>query len=319
MKVAVLGAGALGSVIAGHLTRAGEDVTLIARGERAEYLKKQGITITGLGDFNTPCNVTTNPKEVSEADYLIVAVKTYQMESALMDVGHLEVSSVLSVQNGVLKNEQLAKVFGEDKTLGATAHFSGEVMPEGPVRFTFNESFHIGELPEGTSKRVQNLVTALDGAGIHAEAEPQIQTVEWSKFVGWVGLMALSVLIRLETYKLLSNDDSVIIGARIIRETASLAEKLGVSVVDIPPIPGKTIATVSEQQAVETLRGVGAVIESRAPNHRMSSLQDLERGRRLEVEETLGYVVTKAAEEDVPVPTVETCYHLISGMNQFLH
>ena len=174
-------------------------------------------------------------------------------------------------------------------------------------------------MPEGTSERVQKLVAALNGAGIHAEAEPRIQTVEWSKFVGWVGLTALSVLLRLETYKLLSNDDSVLIGARIIRETASLAEKLGVSVVDIPPIPGKTIATVSEQQAVETLRGVGAIIESRAPDHRMSSLQDLERGRPLEVEETPGYVVTKAWEEDVPVRTVETCYHLISGMNQFLH
>ena len=173
-------------------------------------------------------------------------------------------------------------------------------------------------MPQGTSERVQNLVTTLVSAGIHAEVAPQIQTVEWSKFVAWVGNMALSVLIRLETYKILSDYNAAIIGTRIMRETASLAERFGVAPEDLPPFPVKTIATVSAQQAVETLREAGAWMESHAPTPRMSSLQDLEHGRRLEVEETLGYVVTKAGEENVPVPTVETSYHLISAMNRFL-
>jgi 2-dehydropantoate 2-reductase len=60
------------------------------------------------------------------------------------------------------------------------------------------------------------------------------------------------------------------------------------------------------------------VMKSRAPTHRVSTLQDLERGRGLEVEETLGYVVTKAGKQGVPVPTVETCYRLISGINRFV-
>src|SRR5712691_10569725 len=76
MKVVVLGAGALGSVLAGHLARAGEDVMLVARGERAQYSKKHGLTITGLVDFTVPCPVVTDVKSISHADVLIATVKT---------------------------------------------------------------------------------------------------------------------------------------------------------------------------------------------------------------------------------------------------
>jgi len=108
MKIVILGAGALGSVIGGHLARAGEDVVFIARGERAKFIREHGIIVTGLAHFTVPVNVAARPNEVEKADVLLVAVKTYNMEEALKGVSHLEVGSVLSVQNGVLKNEQLA-------------------------------------------------------------------------------------------------------------------------------------------------------------------------------------------------------------------
>ena len=144
MKIVILGAGALGSIIGGHLARAGEEVTLIARGQRAAYVQQHGITLTGLADFTIPVAVTTQPQAVRQADVLVVAVKTYDTESALASVTHLKVGSVLSIQNGVLKNEQLAHTFGWDKTLGAAVVLSGEVTPAGPVRFTLNEYFALG-------------------------------------------------------------------------------------------------------------------------------------------------------------------------------
>ena len=77
MKIVILGAGALGSIIGGHLARAGEEVTLIARGLRAVYVQQHGITLTGLADFTVSVAVTTEPQAVREADVLVVAVKTY--------------------------------------------------------------------------------------------------------------------------------------------------------------------------------------------------------------------------------------------------
>lgn len=318
MKVVVIGAGALGSVIAGHLARAGEDVTLIARGDRAAYLMEQGITITGLADLNVGCRVITDPSDIERADVLIVAVKTYDTATALEGVRHLEVPMVFSVQNGVQKDQQLAETFGYQNTLGAAAFTSAEVTPEGPVRFTLNQGSYVGELPEGASQRVQRLTEAPAAAGIQAEASANIQSIEWSKFAAWIGGMASSVLTRLETYKFLSDSDSTVVCARLIRETGALAAKHEISLEDPPPILVKTICRVSEEGAVENIGAWGAMMEAQAPTQRMSTLQDLERGRRLEVEETLGYVVTRAREECIAVPTVETCYRLINGINRSL-
>jgi 2-dehydropantoate 2-reductase len=116
----VLGAGALGSVISAYLTRAGEEVTLLARGSRATFLEKHGVAVTGVEDFTAPVAVTTRPHDLRAADVLIVTVKTYDTEPALASVSHVDVGSVFSLQNGVLKNEQLAHYFGWEKTLGAS-------------------------------------------------------------------------------------------------------------------------------------------------------------------------------------------------------
>jgi 2-dehydropantoate 2-reductase len=84
MKIVILGAGALGSLIRAHLARAGEEITLIARGERGRLIWEHGIIATGLANFTVPVNVGDNPNEVQEADVLLAAVKTYDMEEALM-------------------------------------------------------------------------------------------------------------------------------------------------------------------------------------------------------------------------------------------
>ena len=148
MKIVILGAGALGTVLGAHLARAGEDVTLIARGQRAAYLQEHGATLTGLVDFTVPFTVVTDPQQVHEADVLIVTVKTYDMVSALASVKHLTWRVSYRLQNGVLKNEQFAQTFGWDKVLGAMAHLVRKCCPQGTVRFRTNQGCYLGELPD---------------------------------------------------------------------------------------------------------------------------------------------------------------------------
>jgi len=144
MHIVILGAGALGTVLGAHLARAGEEVTLIARGIRAAYLQEQGATLTGLVDFTVPVHVVTDPSQVHDADVLIVTVKTYDMEAALQSIKHLRAASVLSLQNGVLKYQQLAQTFGWAKVLGAMTTLGAEVLPTGTVRVTANQGFYLG-------------------------------------------------------------------------------------------------------------------------------------------------------------------------------
>src|SRR5207237_10642344 len=119
MKIVILGAGALGTVLGAHLARVGEDVTLIARGQRAAYLQEHGATITGLVDFTVPVPVVTDPSQLHDADALIVTVKTYDMDAALGSAKYLDAGSVLSIQNGVVKHGQLAGSSGWTKAAGA--------------------------------------------------------------------------------------------------------------------------------------------------------------------------------------------------------
>lgn len=318
MKIVVLGAGALGSIIGAHLERAGEDVIFIARGQRATLLQQHGVVVTGLVDFSVPVAVTTDPQEVQEADVLLVTVKTFDTEQALASLRHLRVHSVLSLQNGVLKNEQLAGIFGWEHVLGAAAVVSGEVLPNGAVRWTLNERLALGELPAGTSERTQSLVSALVRAGLRAEVSPHIQTVEWSKYVLFVGGMVLASLTRLATAQFASDPDGALLMARLMREVGQIASRLGIPLEDAGPIPVKIICSESLPEAVERLQSFGAVMSERAPAHKISTLQDLERGRRLELEETLGYAVRKGTELNIPLPTAETCYRLLAGVNRQL-
>jgi len=318
MKIAILGAGALGSVIGAHLVRAGEEVTFIARGERAAYLQKNGIRVTGLADFTVPVTLTTEPREVKEADVLLVTVKTYDTEPALQSVRHLAVGGALSIQNGVLKDEQLARVFGWEKTLGAATTIGGEVLPDGAARFTWNGRIVVGELPEGTSARVQALVATLARAGLQAEESPQIRSAEWSKYVFFLSLMAPAVLTRMEMYKYMKDPDGALIMVQVGQETGQIATKLGIPLEDQWPLPVKTLCSEPLAEAVERIRQVGAGLETRAPNLKPSTLMDLQMGRRLEVEETLGYAVRKGAELGIPLPTVDTCYKLIAAVNRYL-
>ena len=79
----IVGGGALGSILAAHLSQAGEDVTVLARGARATLLRHAGIRLTGLQDFTVTARIAEDPRELSTADVLVLTVKTYDMESAL--------------------------------------------------------------------------------------------------------------------------------------------------------------------------------------------------------------------------------------------
>ena len=318
MKIVILGAGALGTVLGAHLARAGEDVTLLARGQRAAYLQEHGATITGLVDFTVPVPVVTDPSQVHDADALIVTVKTYDMDAALASVKHIDAVSVLSIQNGVLKNEQLAQTFGWEKVLGATAMFTAEVLPIGTVRFTGNQGFYLGELPEGTSARVQTLADTVERAGIVVQVTPSIQALEWSKYVAWVCAMATAVLTRLEGYQILQDPQMASITAAMLHEMTQIATARGLTLVDMALLPTKTLSELSVDDTVAALRHLGEQRAARMPHRKISALQDLEQGKRLEVEETLGYAVQQGVALGIPTPTMDVCYNLIAGINHYL-
>src|SRR5215470_8378187 len=233
----VLGAGAMGSIVGAHLARAGHAVLMLARGARAAHIAAHGLTIRGLADFTVPVAVAREPDALARAGTLIVATKTPGTEQALAPLARVDFETTLSIQNGPLKNELLAQAFGAQRTLGALADTSGELLPGGEVLFTRNVNIMIGELDGSDSARARDLAHTIDASGVRAAATREIVTLEWSKFCGWVGLMALSVTTRAETWKYLADPDAALVLVRLMRDVGALAAALGIRLSDQAILP----------------------------------------------------------------------------------
>jgi 2-dehydropantoate 2-reductase len=315
-EFAVLGAGAMGSIVGAHLARAGHSVAMLARGARAAQLESTGITIRGLAEFNTPVTTVHDLGAFPGAATLIVATKTPGTAQSLQGLRQAAFAVTLSIQNGPLKNEILVEAFGRQRVLGALADTSGELLPDGAVLFTRNVNIFVGELAGGDSTRATQIADALDGAGVRAEATPQILTLEWSKFCSWVGLMALAVTTRAASWKFLADPDSALLLVRLVREMGTLAQALHIPLSDRAILPTASICAGSEAEAVAIVTATGAKYHINAPAHRMSALQDIEAGRRLEVNETLGYACAKARELKLELPLVESFRLLIAATDR---
>ena len=316
MEFTILGAGALGSILAAHLAEAGHGVNVIARGKRLEFLEKNGVVLRGLNDLDTNCHIISDPGSISRTDVLILTPKTYQHKAALEQVRHIETTSVFSVTNGVQKTEQLVSEFGKSTTLGCMADLSGELVESGEVLFTRNIDVQIGGLDSSYQDQAERIAECIHSAGINCHAVSNIVSVEWSKFVPWLALISVAVLSRLPSWQFLLDPGSAKIIYRITCEMYELACKLDIELIDQSPAPASSIANASEDSAVRIITEIGEEMKAKAPLHKMSALQDLENGRPLELEETIGYALEKAHEHNVSMPTVDNCYQLICAINR---
>jgi 2-dehydropantoate 2-reductase len=189
-------------------------------------------------------------------------------------------------------------------------------LSDGAVLFTRNVNILVGELGGGESERAQRLARALDAAGVRAAATPEIVTLEWSKFCCWVGLMALAVSTRALTWKYLSDPDSALLLVRLVREMGRLAQALRIGLSDRAVLPAATLCAVNEDEAVAIILRTGAQYRLSAPEHRMSALQDVQAGRPLEVNETLGYALDKARALKLELPLLECFTRLIAAIDR---
>lgn len=317
-EFAVLGAGAIGSILGAHLARAGHSVAMLARGPRADFIDSRGLVISGLVEFSTPVRVLRDPALLQSADVLIVATKTPGTAEALSALRHVDVGLAFSIQNGPLKNELLSAVFGSGRVLGSLADTSGELLAHGQVLFTRNVNILLGELERSPGAgspggRARDVAATIDSSGVRARAVADILSLEWSKFVTWVGLFSLAVITRSVTWRYLVDPDTALVLVRITREMGRLAAVLGIELTDQANLPAASICSGTLESAVELVSNAGRVFESRAPEHRMSALQDLNAGRPLEIHETLGYALRKAAECGVNMPLLDGFYRVIAA------
>jgi 2-dehydropantoate 2-reductase len=313
---AIVGAGAMGSIIGAHLARRGHSVAMIVRARRALQIAQDGLRIRGLVEFSQSVPALTDPSQLTGAGVLIIATKTYVTEAVLASLRRADIDVAFSIQNGMMKDDLLTDAFGKQRVLGSVANLSGEMLGSGEVLFTRNANLFVGELGGNDSARARRIAATIDACGVRASADPDILSLEWSKFAAWAALMALSVTTRALTWKYLIDPGTALVLVRLVREVGTLAAACEVRLSDRAVLPVATICRESEQDAMAMLEKFGLDMKSSAPEHRMSTLQDLEAGRPLEVEETLGHAIRKAARLKLALPLLNSFYDLVAGIDR---
>src|SRR5437762_3270208 len=179
MRITVLGNGSLGCVMAAYLARAGHPVTLLARPARLPGLRDRPLRVSGLASFSAPVT-WASPSQAPAGDLLVVAVKTFQSDAALAELGSRDYPVALSFQNGVAKNARLAEHF-PGRVLGAATQVGGELVEPAHARHVPAGTTWVGEPDGAIGERAQAVARAFDAAGLPAEARRDIRGVEWAK------------------------------------------------------------------------------------------------------------------------------------------
>ena len=319
MKTVIVGAGALGSVLGGYFAQAGADVTLLAREAHAEAIRAHGLRLGGMRGEQTVRNLQalSDPTKVASADLLILGVKSYDTQETLASLGHLrgKIGAAISIQNGGRKDEELAEAFGKDAVVGATT-IVGAAMPEaGRVIHTGEGGTWIGELDGRRSARVEAIADLFRKAALPIEVREDIRSAIWCKLNQMVPAAALSCVTRLHVHEIYLDRSLATLFVELSQEVARVAERLGIPLVDCQGFPVKTLCSQPVDVAVESVMARGRIMQERGMTGvKISTLQDLERGRKTEADHVIGHVVRLADAHGVAIPKLQLLFRVIQGV-----
>jgi len=300
VKIAVMGAGAVGGYFGALLHRGGLDVTLIARGRHLEAIKAHGLRIKSTqGDLTVPAKAVGDPRAVGPVDLILFCVKSYDTESAARQCLPIvqESTAILCLQNGVDNEEKIAMVAGGEKVLGGVAYIGAGVSEPGVVVHTAEGRIVFGEMRGGVSERVRRLEQIFRDAGFPAEVSSNIQAILWGKLCWNAAFNALNTLVGGDVRVLVERPETRTLARQAMEEVRAVANANNV------PLS----ADLAERLLTWTDTAAGAM--------KTSTRQDLEAGKRLEVEALNGAVVRKGEAAGVPTPFNFALYALLKAID----
>lgn len=300
MRIAIVGSGAVGGFYGALLARQGHDVAFVARGAHLAAIREHGLRVRGAaGDFAARGRADSDPAALGQADLVILAVKTYDNDSALpmLQVLAGPRTAVLTLQNGVDSVDQVAAIVGLDNVLGGATYVATAIAEPGVIvqtgthrRIVFGEVSNTGDEP---SVRVKDIAELMRAADIQAEPVANARPALWEKFVYLAPFAGFTGAARMPIGPLRELPGFFDLALRACAEVAAVARAEGVTLpADMP----------------QRLR---AYIDALPALTRSSLLIDLQSGKRIEVESLQGSVVRRAAAAGVDVPIMQTLYAVL--------
>src|ERR1700722_4137977 len=326
MKFAVLGAGAIGAYVGAPLSRGGADVTLIARGAHLRAMAEHGVRVESpRGDFAARPEVTGDLAAVADADVVFVALKAYSLPAIAPQLGRLLAPGAAAIwaQNGIpwwyfqslpqdggaagpagltgLESVDpggvIAASISPDHNVGCVVFCSTEIVEPGLIRHVEGTRFTLGEPDGSDSQRIRAISAAFAAGGLRAPAESRLRDQIWLKLVGNVAFNPITALTGAPLGQLGTPREIRALGRPVSGGGAGGAARLGITF------------PVSLDRRLAAGLAVG--------NHKTSMLQDLEAGKRLELDCMTGAIVELAGHLGVDVPhmsAVHACVKLLDRL-----
>ena len=314
MKICIFGAGAIGGFMGVKLAQVGADVSLVARGPHLEAMKKNGLRlIEKESDVTVPVRASDKPDDLGFQDYLIITLKAHSVPSIVDKLGPLvnKKTTVVSGVNGIpwwyfykiggeLEGTKLESVdpgnlqwksFGPDKVLGCVVYPAAEVVKPGVIKHLEGNRFSLGEPDGSKSERASRLSKALTEAGLKAPVRPKLRDEIWVKLWGNLSFNPISALTHTTLDELCTDIGSRDVARKMMLEAQSIAEKLGVKF------------PIDVERRIDGGASVGA--------HRTSMLQDLDKGRPMEIDALVTSVQELGWITKTPTPTIDIVLSLI--------
>lgn len=305
MKIGIFGAGAIGCYVGGRLAAAGTDVVLLGRQSLCDSYQKAGMTITDCDRFSTcltgeKIKVSARVEDLASCEVIIVTVKSTDTEAAAVQLAPVVKKSkamIVSLQNGVTNAAVLARALGNQRVFAAMVPFN-VVRSEG-------SKFHRGTsgsiiVSDSGANISHNLVAALNAAGMAAKVHPNIEGVLWGKLLLNLN-NALNALSGLPIREQLSRRDFRQLFARCIDEAVAVLKKSGIKPVATIGAPAPVVAAVLRLPDFLFFRLASTMLKI-DPRARSSTWQDLEAGRRTEIDYLNGEILNLSAATGIDVP-----------------
>ncbi len=299
MRVLVMGAGALGGYFGARLAEAGHSITYVARGAHLEAMQAHGLRVESpLGDLHhKPVRAVATPDDAEVADLVLFMVKSYDSEDAAKSLVPLMTPStrLMTAQNGVLSQEKVAAIVGKERVLAGAVYMPADIKSPGVIRHS--SSFHrleIGSLEASDDAGLLEISTALSQAGFDVDVIEDAQKMLWEKFIVMATTSSMCCLTRLDIGPIRSTPETRDLMRQSMEETAAVARASDVA-----------IAEDAVEKAYRLLCDVAP------PNMHASMLDDLNRGRRLELAYLSGDIVRRGRALGVDTPLHSVAYGVL--------
>ncbi len=288
MKIAVMGAGAIGGYVGARLAAAGAEVTFIARGRHLAAIRQRGLEVRSpLGDVHVDAaTATDDPNAVGEVAAVLLATKLYDVEAAAAAITPMlgAETAVVCLQNGVDATDIVARLHGRGRVVGGVVMINAEITAPGIIRHNALNRLTVGELDGRSTARLERFVARATGAGIETAVSRDIRLEIWRKFLLLAPMSALSALTRVELARIRQQEETWRLAEQGMREVVAVANAEGVG--------------LTEEDVQRTL----AFVQGMPRTWRASLAVDLEQRNRLEVDWLSGAVCRLGRAAGIPTP-----------------